>query len=177
MWRRLWNADTGEFVREFKGNFGEVTTIAFNDDTRLVAGGLDTMSHLFDTASGQQLQYFPGHHQTVGSVAMDTSGDHVLSGSDDQSVRLWDASNGQMIGTPINGLAARILKVAFSPDGKTFTVAAADGTVATWPAEASEDDLCAKLTVNISRSRWPEWVAPDVEWRELCKGLPERVDG
>ncbi len=174
---RLWKADTGEFVREFQGNLGEVTSIAFNDDgTRLVAGGLDTMSHLFDTASGQQLQYFPGHHQTVGSVAIDPSGKHVASGSDDQSVRLWDASNGQMIGTPINGLAARIIKVAFSPDGKTFTVAAADGTVAKWPTEATEKDLCAKLTVNMSRSRWPEWVAPDVEWRELCKGLPERVE-
>jgi WD40 repeat protein len=175
---RLWNADTGEFVRDFRGNLGEITSIEFNDDgTRLVAGGLDTMTHLFDTASGQQLQYFPGHHQTVSSVAMDPFGKYVLSGSEDQSVRLWDASNGRMIGTPINGLAARIVKVAFSPDGKTFTVAAADGTVARWPTEATEEDLCAKLTVNISKTRWPEWVARDVDWRELCKGLPERVDG
>jgi WD40 repeat protein len=174
---RLWNADTGEFVRDFRGNLGEITSIEFNDDgSRLVAGGLDTMTHLFDTASGQQLQYFPGHHQTVSSVAMDPFGKYVLSGSDDQSVRLWDASNGRLIGTPINGLAARIVKVAFSPDGKTFTVAAADGTVARWPTEATEEDLCAKLTVNISKTRWPEWVAHDVDWRELCKGLPERVD-
>lgn len=175
---RLWKADTGEFVRDFEGNLGELTSIAFNDDgTRLVTGGLDTMTHLFDTANGNQLEYFPGHHQTVSSVAIDPSGRHVLSGSEDHAVRLWDASNGQMIGTPITGLEAPIVKVAFSLDGKTFTVAAADGTVARWPTEVSENDLCAKLTVNINHSLWPRWVAPDVKWRELCTGLPERADG
>jgi WD40 repeat protein len=173
---RLWKADSGEFVRELKGNLGEVTSVAFNrDGTRIVSGGFDTSEHLFDTASGQEIKFLTGHHENVNSVALDPDGTHIVSGSEDQTVRLWNSSTGQLIGRPINGISARILKVAFSPDGKTFIAAGADGTVATWPTSASEDDLCAKLTVNVSHSRWQDWVADDVGWHELCDGLPEEV--
>jgi WD40 repeat protein len=171
---RLWKAGTGEFVHELSGNLGEVTSVAFNGDgTRIVSGGLDTSEHLFDTATGEELKFLTGHHETVTSVALDPAGEHILSGSEDQTVRLWNASNGQMIGRPINAFTGRILKVAFSPDGTMLMGADADGTVATWPTDASEADLCAKLTVNMSHSRWRDWVAQDVEWHELCEGLPE----
>jgi WD40 repeat protein len=171
---RLWKADSGELLRELKGNQGEVTSVAFNrDGTRLVSGGFDTSEHLFDTASGQQLQFLTGHRETVTSVRLDPSSEHILSGSEDQTVRLWKSSTGKLIGRPIDGFTDRILKVAFSPDGKTFMAAGADGTVGTWPTSASENDLCAKLTVNVSHARWQDWVAQDVEWHELCKGLPE----
>ena len=173
---RLWKADSGEFVRDLKGNLGEVTSVAFNGDgTRIVSGGFDTSEHLFDTASGQEIKFLTGHHENVNSVALDPDGTHIVSGSEDQTVRLWNSSTGELIGRPINGIAARILKVAFSLDGKTFIAAGADGTVATWPASASEDDLCAKLTVNMSHSHWQEWVADNVGWHELCEGLAEEV--
>jgi WD40 repeat protein len=171
---RLWRADTGEFVRPLNGNWGEVTSVAFNrDGTRLVSGGFDTSEHLFETDSGQEMKFLTGHHENVTSVTLDPSSEHIVSGSEDQTVRLWNSSTGRLIGRPINGFTDRILKVAFSPDGKTFMAAGADGTVGTWPTQVSEDDLCAKLTVSMSHSRWQDWVAPDIGWHELCEGLPE----
>ena len=36
-----------------------------------------------------------------------------------------------------------------------------------WP-----DELCAKLTRNMSRKQWREWVSPDIDYLEQCPGLP-----
>ena len=42
-----------------------------------------------------------------------------------------------------------------------------------WPGPAAWPDLlCTKLTRNMSRAQWREWVSPDIDYIELCPGLP-----
>ena len=53
-------------------------------------------------------------------MAFSPDGKTVLTGSDDKTARLWDASTGQPIGQPLTHQDA-VRAVAFSPDGKTVT--------------------------------------------------------
>ena len=32
--------------------------------------------------------------------------------------------------------------------------------------------MCAKLTTNMSRQQWRDWVSPDIDYIEACPGLP-----
>jgi hypothetical protein len=32
--------------------------------------------------------------------------------------------------------------------------------------------LCDKLTANISRQQWREWVSPEIEYIKVCPDLP-----
>jgi hypothetical protein len=41
-----------------------------------------------------------------------------------------------------------------------------------WPAVASRQDLCAKLTTNMSRKQWRDWVSPDIPYVKICEALP-----
>ena len=46
------------------------------------------------------------------------------------------------------------------------------GTVWIWPAIATPEMLCEKLTANMSHKQWREWTSADIEYVELCPGPP-----
>ena len=59
-----------------------------------------------------------GHTAPVTSVAFDREGTRILSGADEQTVKLWDARTGQVLRTLFLGHSATVSSVAFSPDSK-----------------------------------------------------------
>jgi hypothetical protein len=48
----------------------------------------------------------------------------------------------------------------------------ADYSVRLWPGGDYPEMFCAKLTSNMSREHWREWVSPDIDYIPACPDLP-----
>jgi len=71
-----------------------VTSVAISpmDGLCVAAGSLDKVVRLWDTRTGQLLERFDGHTDSVYSVAFSNDGKSIVSGSLDKTLKIWDIS-------------------------------------------------------------------------------------
>jgi WD40 repeat protein len=159
-----------------------VTGVAFSPDgRRIVSSSNDTTLRLWDADTGKPIGApLTGHTDKIFGVAFSPDGHRLVSGSVDGSLRLWDADTGQTLGAPIRADSKIVFAVAFSPDGRQVLSGGADGTLRLWPTPPTDTWpklLCDKLTYNMSHDQWRNWVSPDIDYVEVCPGLPVAADG
>ena len=79
-----------------------------------------------------------GHADSVFSVAFSPDGKTALSGSYDNTLKLWDISTGKVIRT-FEGHTNWVFSVAFSPDGKTALSGSRDKTLKLWDISTGKE--------------------------------------
>lgn len=76
--------------------------------------------------------YMHGHTGNVRTVAVSPDGTRIATGGQDNTVRLWDTTTYQPVGTPLIGHGDWINKVVFSPDGNLVASGSSDDTIRLW---------------------------------------------
>ncbi|KAL0945669.1 hypothetical protein HGRIS_014988 [Hohenbuehelia grisea] len=72
------------------------------------------------------------------SITISADGKRIASGSDDRTIRIWDAETGEQLGDALKGHENWVTSVAFSSDGKRIASGSGDRTVRIWDAETGE---------------------------------------
>jgi WD40 repeat protein len=107
-----------------------------------VHGFVDSLSERTDplalalsaTVGWGEVDRLVGHQRAVLAAAFSPDGKTILSGSADNTLRLWDVASGRPIGQPLRGHTSRVRSVAFSPDGRSILSGSEDATLRLWDA-------------------------------------------
>ncbi len=108
----LWDLETGK-VR-FINHEEEVEHVGFSPDGRYALSAGDSIC-LWEVETGKSVLRFKGHTKPVRGVAFSPDGRCVYSASMDRTIRKWDATKGEEIGS-LEIPLIECYKVAFSPD-------------------------------------------------------------
>ena len=74
----------------------------------------------------------------MSSVAYSPDGKHIVSGSNDKTVKIWDAQSGEEKCT-LRGHSGILTSVAYSPDGKHIVTGSRDNTVKVWDSQTGKE--------------------------------------
>ncbi|MFN8453372.1 MAG: hypothetical protein U0401_01665, partial [Anaerolineae bacterium] len=142
---RLWDMATGQPLGSpLTGHTSMVLSLAFSPDGQMLASaGADETIILWDISGISQSELgtktnlplahaLTGHQGAVLSVAFSPDGQTLASGSEDETIILWDVAARQPRGQPLLGHKAGVNAVSFSPDGQTLASGSKDKTIIYW---------------------------------------------
>ena len=134
----VWDAKTGEQLRELQGHTDYVKSVAFlPDGNQIVSGSNDKSVWVWDTKTGELLSELQTEEE-VHSVAFSPDGNQIVYGEDELVwVWVWDTKTGEQL-RELQGHTREVYSVAFSSDGNQIVSGSCDQSVRVWDVKTGE---------------------------------------
>jgi WD40 repeat protein len=193
---RVWDARSGAEMSCLRGHTSIVSSVAYSPDGRyIVSGSCDDTVRVWDIQSGAELACLRGFREKcfrekVGSdenypsfeevsvtgdpdrvncVAFSPDGGRIVSGDNDRTVRVWDATKGVELAC-LRGHTDAVLSVGFAPDGRRIVSGSFDKTVRIWDAQSGAELACLRGHTN-----WVFSVAFSPDGRRIVSGAADKA--
>ncbi len=142
----LWELSTGNLlttliqheagVDELSVGWNNKIGLAFSPNSTLLAsGGMDGQVMVAEVGTNPNPLIFKERHAwRVKVLVFSSDGKHLVSGSRDNNIRLWDVETGTAF-TILSGHVGEVTALALSADGTTLISGSIDGTILLWDWE------------------------------------------
>jgi WD40 repeat protein/serine/threonine protein kinase len=146
---RVWDVKTGRVLRVLKDHGNPVWRVVCSADGRFAASqdlsgelrlwdlegqglppGLDRPPVQGGPSKVREAKRFEGHTKEITTIAISRDGRRVLSGSNDETVRLWEVATGKELRRIPH--VAPVYRVAFTPNGRFVIVVSTDRKIHLW---------------------------------------------
>jgi WD40 repeat protein len=187
----LWRVVDGKQVLTLKGHTGWIWAVTFSPDGKTLAScSHDSLIRLWDvqtidfeqsnTANMAEISRFShvsetclktlrGHLSRVWTISFSPDGQMLASGSDDQTIRLWNAHDGTCL-TVLQGHTSGVTSVSFSPNGQILASASDNSSIRLWSVHHG-----TTLKTLPGHTSWVWAVAFSPDGQTLASGSDDRT--
>ncbi|MFT7073904.1 MAG: WD40 repeat protein [Patiriisocius sp.] len=137
----IWSINDFSLVTALKLCDKKIRSIAFNPILKETAVGCgDGSIRIFDFETYEEKKILKGHIDdfSVNTLCFHPNGKHLLSGSRDAFLNVWDIENDYTLINHIPAHNYAIYSIVFSPDRRLFATGSRDKTIKIWDAETFE---------------------------------------
>lgn len=138
---RLWDYATGEITRQYRnGHTSFINSVSFDEQgEQFVSSAWRENGFLLWNSIHEEPAFrFDAHDDIVTSVAISPNSHYAVTGSQDDTARLWELTNGASIQQFV-GSTDDIFSVAVHPDGDVIASAGYDDMVRIWDIETGDN--------------------------------------
>jgi WD40 repeat protein len=135
---KIWDSRSGDFLTSWFAHEGGVHSLAATDSSAgtgggrlLASAGEDGIARLWDGLNGSGIRQFVGHGGRVTRVAIDPTGEKVVTAGIDRTVRIWEAATGNLLHTLV-GHERAVNCMILTPDGRSIITGSDDKTIKIW---------------------------------------------
>ena len=135
----LWDTATGTILRQYSTPEDSLLSADLfefkSGEMYALVGGLARAMHLVDLDSGQVVDQYAKHSDTISSLRFSPDGYYAASGSLDRSISLVDLIYQKEV-AHYRGHTGPVWAIAFSPDGKLLFSGDGDGDIRLWSVDS-----------------------------------------
>ncbi len=173
----VWDAGSGQERFALKEM---ISSAAYSPDgQRIVSWNFDGTATVWEAASGKELLTLgthtrtgrgPSAQRTGTAAAFSRDGLRIVTGSTDNTAKVWDAVSGKELLT-LKGHSGPVECVAFTPDGRRILTVSKDQSAKLWDAASGREVLTLAANVGFSSN---VAFSPDGRW--IFAGRDGKVD-
>ena len=154
---KVWDLSTSKAIQTIKGHNSAVRSTIYTPDGKFLISSAadktintrrDKTIKIWDISSWQLLKTFTTHDNSdesinskspyiiqdqysINSIDISPDGNHIVSGSKDKTVEIWDFNSGSIVNT-LKGHEKEVNTVKISPNGKYIVSGSNDKTIKIW---------------------------------------------
>jgi WD40 repeat protein len=134
----LWNVESGQLARTFKGHQGGVWDIAFSPDgTRLASAGVDGTIKVWETTGRRNTISIAEGKAPFWEVFLSSDGRIAITGRGHETIRLWNAATGERLGNPLKH-ERKVIQWDFTADGNRLALTDEAKNVTIWDVKGGK---------------------------------------
>ena len=135
---RTWDIVTGEPLNVFDGHVAG--NLCFSPDGEYIAGTTNATLKIWNAETGEEIKTLKGHFDAVTSVSFSPDGQRLVSGSRDNTIKLWSDFDMDELGATkvLRGHSSPIETISSSPDGTRIASGSKKGKIKIWDANSGK---------------------------------------
>jgi len=129
---KMWNTlDGGQLIYTIQLD-ADVRSVDFNHDGSHIVSLSRNLVQVWDAEKGSPIMTLNEHTEPIRMVTYSPDGTLIASASEDNTIKIWDATNEGPAKLTLEGHLGDVTSIDFNPSGDRLVSCSSDSTIKTW---------------------------------------------